>query len=51
MDCKNLGGDLDSNQVIRLKLLLEEYKHEIRHIASIINAVADAISRLDMDST
>ena len=53
-DHKNLVRDalgLTSDRVYRWRLLLEEYGPDIEYIKGIDNTVADAISRLDYDSS
>ena len=53
-DHKNLVRDalgLTSDRVYRWRLLLEEYGPDIEYIKVIENTVADAISRLDYDSS
>jgi len=42
-------GNLTNDRIVRWRLLLEEFGPEYRHIAGKDNAVADALSRLDMD--
>jgi len=42
-------GNLTNDCIVRWRLLLEEFGPEYRHIAGKDNAVADALSRLDMD--
>jgi len=43
-------GNLTNDRIVRWRLLLEEFGPEYCHIAGKDNVVADALSRLDMDS-
>ena len=43
-------GNLSNDRIVRWRLLLEEFGPEYRHIAGKDNVVADALSRLEMDS-
>ena len=54
IDHKNITWDalsLNSNCIMRRRLLLEEYQPTILDISDTMNGLADPVSRIDMDPT